>query len=227
MALYDKYSLYDVINPSPPALYDVYDLPNAGPSSSPTPASQAAMGGAQPPTNWMSMLGAMAKQGGGQGAPIVAQPSTPGRPPTAAAPLPGSTAQSKQGLFGNSRKGFDIQSLMSLAALVGTGGAAAGLMGGMGSAGAGVTSGADAVTKFMGGGGAASGGAGAGAGAGGAGGGGGIMSMLGGIGGGGGASKSAGPPMSYPKLPTLPGPLVPQSVAQWQPPGYDPWTMHG
>ena len=166
-------SLYDLMQPNQPAMFDIYDAPNVGPSASPTPASQPGMGG----QDWVRMLTALAQQGGG-GTPIIAQgQSAPPTPPRgAAAPMAPRSGGSRAGFISDSRSGFNIDDLMKVAAIVGTMGAGAGALGAMGAAGSGA--------------GAAGGAAGAGGGMGSMGG---IMSMLGGMGGGGGAGINRTP----------------------------------
>ena len=213
-------SLYDLMQPSQPAMFDLYDMPDVGASPSPTLATQAGMGGAPPP-NWMEMLAKMAKQfGGTQGASQMGSPT----PPSAGmAPTP-----NRKGFISDARSGFNVDDAMKVAAIVGTMGMATPAVAGMmGAAGAGGAAGATgAAAPAAGAGGAAGGGGMLGGMMVGGGGGGGIMDMFGGLLGGGGGGGDKAPAMSYPALPQQRGPLVPQNVNQW---GMrdDPWMFRG
>jgi hypothetical protein len=182
-----------------PTGFDPYGLSRTGfdPTGFQAPASPGQPASESP--GWLQSLLGMAKTPSGDQAAPTMRP-TP-KAPGAAAPLPSQHPQSEQGLFGNSRKGFDLQSLMQLASLVGTfgaAGAAGGAMGGgMGMGGGGAVGGAGGMM-------------------GGAGGGGFLSGLMGG--GGGGQQKGAPPRGSFAPLPEQYGPLVPQN---------NPWAYVG
>jgi hypothetical protein len=168
--------------------FDPYGMSRTGfdPTGFYAPASPGQPASESP--GWLQSLLSMSQAPPGAETP----PSQPGRPmpkpPVASMPLPSQNPQSQQGLFGNSRKGFDMQSLMQLASLVGTFGAAGAAGGAMG--GGGALGGAGGMM-------------------GGAGGGGFLSGIMGG--GGGGQQKGAPPRGSFAPLPEQPGPLVPQN----------------
>jgi hypothetical protein len=193
-------SLYDLLGSNqsaPPAHYDVYDAPDTGFQAVPTRATQAGMERTQPSmaAQLMSFLRSQktpdwgGKPSGGQSIPALPSYLPPDQPKQA----------STQGFLVNSQHGVDLGTIVKLAAIAASMGAAAPAVAGAAGAGAGAA-GAGAGAAGAAGAEAAGGGGAMGmlGGLGGGGGGGGAMGMLGGIFGGGGEKKSALPPMLMP-----------------------------